>query len=84
MLVHHSLQASGCFSLLRQEGELAINNTITNIYNYNGLHAQLHLSYSCSCSYLSFAKQRLAFVPPKPKLFEMATLTVFCWATLGT
>jgi hypothetical protein len=29
-------------------------------------------------------KHKLAFVPPKPKLFDSATLTSLSWATFGT
>jgi len=31
-----------------------------------------------------FARQRLAFVPPNPKLFVSAALTVCFWAVFGT
>lgn len=72
-LIHSTSECFYSIFLDRHENQLS---TITNNYNYKCLHSYL--------SYLSFEKQRLAFVPPKPKLFEMATLTVFHWATLGT
>lgn len=33
--------------------------------------------------YLSLEKQRLAFVPPNPKLFDIATFTCLSWACPG-
>jgi hypothetical protein len=56
-----------------------------------GCAAHFHRTYCADLlmkigprAYLYFENANEALVPPKPKLFEIDTLTSFCWAHNGT